>query len=329
MVNMSARRLPLLALAVSGVLWGTSAPLTKLALGALDPGWLAAVRFVLAGLPLLWVARAELRRAATAPVALWGAAGYGLVVALWNAGLARTSVSHGALLVAGAPAMVAVIAWTRGRGTSGPRAWLGYLLALIGVGFVALAGDAASSPAGDLLVIGSMLLSATFTVAQPGLLAGRDPLAVTAVQFLASAAVTLPAAALTEGLPALTTGPDGGASAGAWSAVLALVITGTLLPFTLFAWAQARTSAEVAGAFLNLEPLVGAGAGAVVFGDPFGPAALVGSAAVLGGIALSALPGRAPARPSGRVPGRRDEPVELVPPAGWSPQLERSGQPCG
>jgi O-acetylserine/cysteine efflux transporter len=38
-------------------------------------------------------------------------------------------------------------------------------------------------------------------------------------------------------------------------------VGGTLLPFTLFAYAQGRVSPEVAGAFLNLEPLVGAVAG--------------------------------------------------------------------
>ena len=45
---------------------------------------------------------------------------------------------------------------------------------------------------------------------------------------------------------------------------------GTLAPFTLFALRSEPVSAEVAGAFLNLEPLVGAIAGVVVFGDPVG-----------------------------------------------------------
>src|SRR6185369_11797478 len=48
--------------------------------------------------------------------------------------------------------------------------------------------------------------------------------------------------------------------------------------------------AEVAGAFLNLEPLVGAIAGAVVFGDPVGLVQAGGGAAILAGIALSSLP---------------------------------------
>ena len=278
------RRLPLLALALSGLLWGLSAPLTKVALEALGPGWLTAVRFVLASVPLLLVARRGLRAAFRRDVVVGGVLGYGVVVALWNEGLARTSVSHGALMVGALPAMVALIALSTGRGSAGARAWTGFTVALAGVALVASDGGDASLT-GDLLVLGSMLLSAAFTVRQPDLLAGRDPVAVTAVQFAASAVLTVPLAALREG----TTLPTGG-GAGAWLAVAALVAVGTLLPFTLFAWAQSRTTPEVAGAFLNLEPVVGTAAGALVFGDPFGALQATGALAVLVGIALSAFP---------------------------------------
>jgi LacI family transcriptional regulator len=68
------------------------------------------------------------------------------------------------------------------------------------------------------------------------------------------------------------------------------VLFGTLAPATLFAVGQAQVSAEVAGSFVNLEPLVGVAAGAAVFGDPVGIAQAAGAAAVLTGIALSSLP---------------------------------------
>jgi hypothetical protein len=138
--------------------------------------------------------------------------------------------------------------------------------------------------AGDGLVLASLLLSATVTVAQGRLLAGRDPIAVTAVQFLGATLGSLPVAAVSEGVPAAPAG------AGVVLAVVALALAGTLLPFTLFAFGQSRVSAEVAGAFLNLEPLVGAIAGAVVFGDPVGLVQAGGGAAILAGIALSSLP---------------------------------------
>ena len=89
---------------------------------------------------------------------------------------------------------------------------------------------------------------------------------------------------MTEGVPAAPAG------AGVVLAVVALALAGTLAPFTLFAFGQSRVSAEVAGAFLNLEPLVGAIAGAVVFGDPVGLVQVAGGLAILAGIALSSLP---------------------------------------
>ena len=77
---------------------------------------------------------------------------------------------------------------------------------------------------------------------------------------------------------------------GAVLATVALATGGTLLPFTLFTYGQSRVSAEIAGAFVNLEPLVGAMAGVALFGDPAGPLQAAGGAAIIAGIALSSLP---------------------------------------
>jgi len=70
-------------------------------------------------------------------------------------------------------------------------------------------------------------------------------------------------------------------------ALLALALAGTVGPFALFAYGQSKVAPELAGAFLNLEPLVGTAAGAFAFGDPFGPAQLAGAVVILAGIVLS------------------------------------------
>jgi hypothetical protein len=166
-----------------------------------------------------------------------------------------------------------------------PVAWFGFAVSLGGVGLVTTGGGGGGATmAGDGLVLVSLLLSATVTVAQGRLLAGRDPVAVTAVQFLGAALASLPIAVVAEGVPAAPAG------AGVVLAVVALALAGTLAPFTLFAFGQSRVSAEVAGAFLNLEPLVGAIAGVVAFGDPVGLVQVAGGLAILAGIALSSLP---------------------------------------
>ena len=280
------RRNALYALAAAGVLWGTTVPLSKLALAWLDPAWLTVARFGLAAPLLALASRRALRAAATPGVALWGALGFGVVIVLQNAGIARTSVSHAALIVGAGPVLIALLAVALGRGVAGPLAWVGFALALGGVGLVAGGGGGEATLGGDALVLVSLVLSAGYIVNQPTLLRGRDPAAVTAVQLAAGALGALPLALALEPLP--TAPPD----AGILLALLGLAFPGTLVAFALFAHGQAHVPADVAGAFLNLEPVVGALAGALAFGDPVGPVQLAGAAAILAGIALSASGGR-------------------------------------
>ena len=307
------RRRAVAALTAAGLLWGTTVPLSKLALGWLAPGWLTFVRFGLAAAILLAVApRARVRAACTPSVLASGAIGYGGSVVVQNAGITRTSVSHAALLIGATPVLVAIIAALWHRTVARPVAWVGFAVSLGGVGLVAGGGGGGATAAGDGLVLASLLVSAAFTVAQARRLQGRDPVALTAVQFLGAALAVLPFSVAAEGVPALPAGP------GVVLAVAGLAAGGTLLPFTLFAYAQGRVSAEVAGAFLNLEPLVGAVAGVALFGDPAGPVQLAGGVAILAGIALSSLPllatgRRGPAQEEMRPGPGRPQPRQAQP----------------
>jgi O-acetylserine/cysteine efflux transporter len=283
-MNLDRRTAPA-ALAAAGLLWGTTVPVTKLALQWLPPGWLTVARFGLAAAVLLAAVGFRVRGAASPAVLAWGAVGYGGSILVQNAGITRTSVSHAALLIGATPVLVAVIAALWHRSVASPVAWTGFAVSFAGVGLVAAGGGGGASFAGDGLVLVSLGLSASFTVAQARLLPGRDPVAVTAVQFLAAAVTALPVAAVTEGAP-----PAAAGGAGPVLATAGLVLLGTLAPATLFAYGQARVSAEMAGSFVNLEPVVGAAAGAAVFGDPVGVAQAAGVAAILTGIALSSLP---------------------------------------
>jgi O-acetylserine/cysteine efflux transporter len=316
---MTFDRRALVALAAAGTLWGATVPATKLAVQWLPPGWLTVARFGLAAAILLVARRSQLRAAFSPAVLAWGAVGYGGSIFVQNAGVMRTSVSHAALLVGATPVLVAIIVALRFRSVARPAAWAGYAVSLVGVGLVAGAGTRGSATmTGDGLVLVSLLLSASFTVAQTRLLPGRDPVAVTAVQFLAAALAALPVAVVTEGMP-----PVAGAAHGL-PVTIGLALAGTLLPFTLFAYAQSRVSAAAAAVFLNLEPLVGTAAGVVVFGDPFGLPQVAGAAAIVAGIALSSLPltlrrlarsRPARSRPAQAGPARRSRPVgadELV-----------------
>jgi O-acetylserine/cysteine efflux transporter len=274
------RRNALAALAVAGAIWGLTVPMSKVALGWLDPIWLTVARFGLAAPVLAFFARGSLRAAVGRDTIGWGVLFYGGVVALQNIGVHLTSVSHAALIVGAVPAFVALVALALGRGSASPMAWTGFAVALFGVLLVAGAGGNASL-LGDALVLLSGAISALYVVAQPGVLRGRDPAAVTAVQMGFGALVMLPLAAFTE------SAPTGAPSLEQLTAFVALAGLGSTVPFVLYAYGQTRVTPEIAGAFINLEPLVGALIGAFAFGDPFGRTQLIGAAAIVGGILLS------------------------------------------
>ncbi len=280
------------ALTAAGILWGTTVPLSKVALGWLPPGWLTFARFGVAAVILLAVSRSGIRAAFKPAVLVSGAVGYGGSVLLQNAGITRTSVSHAALLIGAVPVLVAIIAALWHRAAARPLAWAGFAVSLAGVGVVTSGGAGGGTAGGDGLVLLSVLLSAILVVAQPRLLFGRDPAAVTAVQFLGAAAGVLPVAIFTGGVP------EAPGSLGAVLATVALAVGGTLVPFTLFAYGQSRVPAVVAGAFVNIEPVVGAVAGVVIFGDPASIGQLAGGVAILAGIAMSSLPAERQARRS-------------------------------
>jgi O-acetylserine/cysteine efflux transporter len=276
------RPYPIAALITAGLLWGASVSLSKVALGWLDPAWLTLGRFLIAGIILGYVGRRRLREALSWPVAVAGALGFGACVALQNAGIARTSVSHASVLMGVVPALVAITALVAGHGRASRREWMSYGLSLGGIAIVAAGGGGGASMSGDGLVLLSVLLSAGLIAAQPGLLSDRDPAAVTAVQFFAAAGFALPLALAGGHLPAAPAG------AGPVIAFAALTLGGTVVPFWLFAYGQAKVRPQLAGAFVNLEPVVGAAIGWMFFANPVGPVQILGALAVIAGIGLAA-----------------------------------------
>ena len=102
---MNSNRRIFTALVGAGLLWGTTVPLSKLALHWLPPGWLTVVRFAVAAAILLPAARHQLRASFRPGVLASGALGYGATVAVQNAGITRTSVTHAALLIGTVPVL--------------------------------------------------------------------------------------------------------------------------------------------------------------------------------------------------------------------------------
>jgi drug/metabolite transporter (DMT)-like permease len=281
---LTERSRALVALGLAGSTWGLTLPLSAIALRSIDPAWLVSIRFGLAAVLLGLLAGREKMRAALRPrIVGWGVLGYGGVVLLQTFALQRTSVSHASVLAGIAPALVVVIAIARGGGRPSWQAALGLFGAVGGVALLAGGGGRASLDGDGLVLVASVCFS-IYIVAQRQLLIGQSPIAVTAIQMGAGSAASFPLALLGESAPRV--------QEPATLALLGLVIVGSLLPFTLYAWSQTRVSSEVAAVFLNLESLVGGVVGVLAFHDPAGVGQVFGMVLVLGGILLVA--GKAP-----------------------------------
>ena len=268
-------------------------------LGWLDPAWLTVARFALAAPLLALVGRRGLRGALVPRVAAGGAVGFGAVVVLQNLGIERTSVSHAALVVGAVPVLVALIAAASDAGTTRPLAWSGLRR-----------GARRRRPRGRCRrrrLDGRRRRARARLGGAVGRLHRRCSRGSSrGATSPRSRPCSSPRARCS---PCRSRSRRQGrrrapAAAHAAGVVAALALTGTLLPFWLFAYAQARVPAELAGAFVNLEPVVGAAAGWLVMGESAAAGQLAGAVAVLAGIAISTLPARRGAVTAGDAPPR-------------------------
>jgi len=264
-------------------------PLSAVALRGVAPAALVSIRFGCAASILAVIARrGSLRAELTWRIAWWGVLGYGAVVLTQCEGVERTSLSHAAVLGGIVPVLVVLIAIARGSKRPSALGTLGLLGAVGGAGLFTSGGGHASL-AGDALVLLAGVCFSFYIVAQPALLAGRDAVAVTAVQMGAASIVLAPIALFAEPAPHI--------SGSIALALLGLVVVGSLLPFALYAWGQTRVPHELAGAFLNVEALVGGLIGVVAFHNQMGLAQVLAVALIAAGLLLVAA--GAPATPAG------------------------------
>jgi len=294
--SISERPRALIALVLAGSTWGLTLPLSAVALRGIAPAALVSIRFgCAAGVLAVIACPGSLRAALTWRIAWWGVLGYGAVVLAQCEGVERTSLSHAAVLGGIVPVLVVLIAIARGCQRPSALGTLGLLGAVGGAGLFTSGGGHASL-AGDGLVLLAGVCFSVYILAQPSLLAGRDAIAVTAVQMGAASFVLAPVALAGEPAPHIT--------GSILLSLLGLVAFGSLLPFALYAWGQARVPHELAGAFLNVEALVGGLIGVLAFHDQMGIKQALATALIAAGLLLVAV-----SAPMTATPAAGDEPV--------------------
>lgn len=297
----TARWRGLLALGLACLLWSTTYVAAKPLLAVVPPMLLALIRFLLAGFILVPIGLRQggplPGRRALLALGLFGVAGF---YVCFNLGLRLTSASAAALIQGGGPAVTAVVAFCLLGERLRPLAVLGLALSAVGIALIVVGGGSGGAGAapllGGLLIFGSAVSWAFYTVLCRQL-AGYPPMRLTAAGALAGTAMLVPLATLEA-----TQVGVGPATAATWLTVVYLAVGPSALAYLLWSYGLQAISANQAGAFLNLIPVLGLVLAALVLGEQPEPLALAGGALVLLGVSLTT-------RSRGAIARRRAAPI--------------------
>jgi drug/metabolite transporter (DMT)-like permease len=259
--------------------WGGTWIVGKLAVSAVPPLELSAIRFVVASLALAVIARLtgtgvhlrELR-----PIALSAFFGYGLYNALVFFALTLAPASDGALIVPTiTPVATAILAAFFGDRLTA-RKLSGFALASIGATLVITAGAASAAfsggrVVGDLLMLAGAVSWSAYTMLGTLTLRRRSPLEVITIATPIGALLLLPLGVFEKGYADVPSW-----SVGVWLGVVYLALVVNALSFTVFYWVVRRVGPSLAAMSAYFVPLITLALAVVILGERPAPLQLVG-----------------------------------------------------
>jgi drug/metabolite transporter (DMT)-like permease len=181
-----------LLLILMAVIWGVNFSAVKYATGFLSPGVFTVLRLATAAVTFMFVARLQRNpwptRSDVVRLMGLGVVGNGIYQLFFANGLARTRVADAALIMAAAPALIAVASHVRGFEKISARAISGIVLSIVGVGIVITGSATIPQRTGTMLgaafMMAAVLCWTTFTVALRPLTARVDGVQLNAFTML-------------------------------------------------------------------------------------------------------------------------------------------------
>ena len=275
--------------------WGSNFTVLKAAMRELPGPGLNGMRMVLAS--LLFLAVIAWREGLVTSVrgvarADWPAiiglslVGHGLYQLLFLGGVARTSVANSALIFGCTPVTVSLLSAALGHERPGWTRWAGTALSLAGIYFVVGHGarQGISSPAGDLLILLAMISWSIYTVGTRPLLDRYSPVFITGLTMTIGTLVYAPFALTWLKGVDLTA-----VSALAWVGVAYSAAFALVASYIIWYTAVHQLGGGHTAIYSNVVPIVAMAVATLVLGEPTTSAKLVGTAAVLAGVAFTRL----------------------------------------
>lgn len=285
------RLLTLAAYVTVALCWSGSWTAGKLGVAAIPPIELSTIRFALAGLLMLGIARATgtpLGLAKLPLVIVAGAFGVFGYNALVFVALTITPASDGALIVPTInPVLTVLFASFIGERLTANKL-IGLAIATVGAAIVIAAATGLTFTgqrlAGDLLMLGGAACWSVYSILGTITTRHGSPLGVTAIACLAGAAMLFPFGFLEHGYADVPSWP-----LGAWLDIAYLVVFPTTIGFVLFYWAVLRFGAGLASMASYLVPIFALIQAVTILGERPAPLEIVGGAIILVGVRVATL----------------------------------------
>ncbi len=291
--------LPWIALVVVWVVWGSTYLAMRVAVREMPPLPAAGTRFALAGAIMAVVALVVDRRHGrptrrqVLDYALVGVLllSVGNTLVMWSEQTVPSGIA--ALIVATVPIWILLLDGLRPGGQPWTaRVWVGTIVGLAGVALVARPeGEMDRARWLAIMALQAACLSWTAGSLYAQSVSRRLPLAsAAAIEMLAGALVIFTVAWLS--------GADWGrmaaASPRAWGGVAYLVVFGSLVGFTAFAYCLNELPATTVGTYAYVNPVVAVVLGALVLREPLTPGLVAGGLLIVLSVALTTLRRRRP-----------------------------------
>jgi drug/metabolite transporter (DMT)-like permease len=281
-----------LLLLCMALIWGVNYAVVKFGAGQVEPLVFNGVRVLLASIVLVGIvtlgAQAWPRGRALWALLGLGVLGNGLYQYLFIEGIARTRAGDAALILAAAPAFMAIIGRLRGTEHTGAVGVAGIALSLTGIGLVVFGdtngGARAASLTGDLLLLLACLCWSLYTVFLRPYTERVDGVTLSAVTMVGGA---VPLALVA--IPSMLRTQWGTIGLGGWAALAYSGLFALVLAY-LFWYRGVRALGPTRSAmYANLQPIIALGVAWATLHETPHLLQLVGAACIMGGLLLTRL----------------------------------------
>lgn len=291
-MSQSSRPLALVEGVLTTIIWSSTVVLVKLALPALGPLTIAALRYSLGGLLLLPFMKRPFHTLRNLSPGMWGQL---LLLGLWS-----NAIGNGLLYVAlrwlpattisvllnmvPSAVLLGALLWLKEIPT--PLQVLGVVVGLLGGGVFFSSQRFAVHPLGLALIVVSLACFAAFILLSRKIIRQQlvDTLTLTALPLLLGGVVLLPISVVAEGLPSF--------SPYAWSIVLFMAAVNSALAYMLYNHALKALSALELSTIINLAPVATALIAWPLLGELLDTIQIAGMLVAIAGVTLVVRGGR-------------------------------------